>query len=83
MLLSIILISLLCSIIMTQLGNLLAGQKSVSFKIIQDNTHGIFDIVIDVSRFRICHFNILYCKYCKRCIVSIATEKVGVTDSQY
>ena len=35
MLLSIILISLFCSIIMTQLGNLLTGQKSVSFKIIQ------------------------------------------------
>ena len=26
--------------------------------------HGIFDIVIGVSRFRICHFNIFYCRYC-------------------
>ena len=26
--------------------------------------HDIFDIVIGVSRFRICHSKILYCRYC-------------------
>ena len=69
MLLSIILNSLLCSIIMTQLGNLLPGQKSVSFKIIQGQvTRTVYltypGVVIGVSRFIICHFNILYCRYC-------------------